>query len=93
MGSDFSGDDKSDEELKPLVIKKVYQDLDLSGKNQDYVDGMFEAICRIKLQRNDSLTSTRQAIESHQQNKINNAYEKWVESSAKMWQLPLAGHI
>ena len=94
LGSEFVSESQSDDELKLLVIQKFYPDLELSDKSQDYLDGVFEAICSMKATRNDSLMSTRQAIESHQQlPKSNQAYEKWLEYSANMWTLPLTGKI
>ena len=79
---------KSDEELKVQCIKKMYPDLDLSGKEQSYTDGMFDALSGGE-KRNDSLMSTRQALSQEQ--KANNAYEKWVESTSKLWSIPLTG--
>ncbi len=91
LGNDFSPDDKSDEELKLEAIKHFYPELDIADKDQGYLDGMFEAICLIKTTRNDSLASVRQVIHTDNQSKPNQAYEKWIEQSAKMWTLPLAG--
>ncbi len=93
LGEDASLDGKSDEELKLIAIKKFYPDVDLSGKDQSYIDGMFEAILSQQEMRNDSLTSTRVVIQQQAQSKANQAYEKWVEHSAKMWTLPLAGKL
>lgn len=91
LGNDFSAEGKSDEDLKLEAIKHFYPELDVVGKDQGYLDGMFEAICFIKTTRNDSLATTRQAIHTDSQVKDNRAYEKWIEQSAKMWTLPLAG--
>ena len=93
LGDDVSMDSKTDEELKSLTIKKFYPDFDLSGKDQSYLDGMFEALVAAKTERNDSLASTRHAIHHNDQQKANQAYEKWVEHSAKMWTVPLAGSV
>ncbi len=93
LGDELSLDGKSDEELKLMAIKKFYPDVDLSGKDQSYIDGMFEAILSQQEMRNDSLTSTRVVIQQQAQSKANQAYEKWVEHSAKMWTLPLAGKL
>jgi uncharacterized protein len=84
-------DGKTDEELKLLVIKKFHPDIDLSNKDQSYMDGMFETLLASSGQRNDSLTSTRQAIFSNNSEKTNSAYEKWLEHSAKLWTMPLTG--
>jgi hypothetical protein len=83
-------DGKSDEELKVLCITKVHPDLDLAGKEQSYTDGMFDALS-VREERNDSLMSTRQAL--IQEQKANNAYEKWVESTSKLWSIPLTGSV
>jgi hypothetical protein len=91
LGNDFSPDDKTDEELKLEVIKHFYPHLDLADKEQGYLDGMFAAISALKAVRNDSLASTRKAMHTDSQTKSNHAYEKWLEQSAKMWTLPLAG--
>ena len=91
LGDDVSLYGKTDDELKLLGIHKFYPDVDLSGKDHSYIDGMFEAISSKEERRNDSLTNTRQAILLNEQSKINRGYEAWLEQSAKMWTLPLAG--
>jgi hypothetical protein len=94
LGDDLVFEGKSDEELKLAGLKRFYPDLDAAQHDQAYFDGMFKALCGLKAARNDSLTSTRQAI--HNNNhiaKANEAYEKWVEHSARLWQQPLAGKI
>ncbi len=93
LGQDIRMDSKTNEELKLEAIKHFYPELDVASQDQAYLDGMFEAICLIKTTRNDSLTSTRQAIHTDSQSKSNHAYEKWIEQSAKMWTMPLAGKI
>ena len=93
LGPDFRPDGKTDDEFKLELIKHFSPDLDLSSKDQSYLDGMFEAICGLKAQRNDSLANTQKAIHYDSQSQANRAYEKWVEQSAKMWTLPLAGTI
>ena len=93
LGEDASLDGKSDEELKLMAIKKFYPNVDLSGKDQSYLDGMFETILSQQELRNDSLSSTRMALQQADQSKINQAYEKWVEHSAKLWTIPLSGSL
>lgn len=63
LGDEAVLDGKTDEELKLLGIKKFYSDIDISGKDQSYLDGMFEALVSTKAERNDSLTNTREAIQ------------------------------
>lgn len=93
LGDEFNADNKNEEELKLLVIKKYDPERDLSEKDQAYVNGMFEGICSLHAIRNDSLTNTRQAIQGHIQEKHSNqAYESWIKESAKLWQIPLSGH-
>jgi hypothetical protein len=92
LGEEVALEGKTDEELKHMVIKKFHPDLDLSGKDQSYLDGMFEVLVATKAERNDSLASTRQAIHSHTIN-TNSGYEKWLEQSAKMWTVPLTGSV
>lgn len=75
LGDEVSLEGKSDEELKLMAIKKFYPDVDLSGKDQSYIDGMFEAILSQQEMRNDSLTSTRLALQQQAQSKANQAYE------------------
>jgi hypothetical protein len=60
---------KSDEELKLLHIKKYYPEIDLSQKDQSYIDGMFEALLATSSESNDSLTNARQAIHQNGQAK------------------------
>ncbi len=52
-----------DSECFEHAIKKFYSDIDISGKDQSYLDGMFEALVSTKAERNDSLTNTREAIQ------------------------------
>jgi hypothetical protein len=91
LGDEAVIEGKTDEELKLLVIKKFHPDIDLSGKDQSYIDGMFEALMATSSERNDSLANTRQAIHHNDQTKANQAYEKWIEQSAKLWSMPLTG--
>jgi hypothetical protein len=91
LGSESRLDGKSDAELKLEVIKKFYPESDVSKVDQSYVEGMFSAICGMQTSRNDSLTSTRQAIHYNDHTKASQAYEKWIEQSAKLWSVPLAG--
>jgi hypothetical protein len=78
---------KTDEELKLSVIKKFHPDLDVSDKEQSYLDGMFEIITATRTERNDSLTLTRQTLFSNTH--ANSGYERWLEQSAKLWTAPL----
>jgi uncharacterized protein len=89
VGDDAPVDGKTDDELKLLGIKKFYPDLDLTEKDQSYIDGMFAALVAGVEERNDSLTSTRQAMFSMAN--ANSSYEKWIEQSAKLWTAPLTG--
>ena len=91
LGEDLSMAGKTDEELKLLTVKKFHPDIDLCGKDQSYIDGMFEALLATSSERDDSLSNTRQAIFSNNSAKANNAYEKWLEHSAKLWTIPLTG--
>jgi uncharacterized protein len=93
LGDEVSLDGKTDDELKLLGIKKFHPHLDLSGKDQSYLDGMFEAMVTVKAERNDSLAATRQAIHQKDSSQANLAYEKWLEHSAKMWTIPLTGTL
>lgn len=93
LGDETALEGKTDEELKLLGIKKSHPDIDLSGKDQSYIDGMFEALLATSAERNDSLTITRQAIHHHADSKANQAYEKWIEQSAKLWTMPLTGSM
>jgi len=92
LGEDALGG-KSDEELKLMAIKKFYPNVDLNGKDQSYLDGMFETILSQQELRNDSLSTTRMALQQADQSKINQAYEKWVEHSARLWTIPLSGSL
>lgn len=87
LGGDFNLEGMTDEELKVACIKKAHPDLDISGREQSYTDGMFDALSGQEV-RNDSLLNTRQALNEEQ---IQRNYENWVKSSAKLWTLPLAG--
>lgn len=91
LGDDASLEEKSDEELKLLVIKKFYPDMDLSDKDQGYIDGVFDTILNQQASRNDSLTTTRQALDHNSHIKAHCAYESWLEQSAKLWTMPLTG--
>lgn len=93
LGNDAPLEGKSDEELKLAGLKHFYPDLDPEHHDQSYLDGMFEAVCGLKAARNDSLASTRQAIHKSNESKANEAYEKWVEQSAKLWTAPLTGSV
>ena len=93
LGEEVTLEGKTDEELKLLGIKKFHPDLDLSDKEQSYLDGMFAALAVTKAERNDSLVSTRQAIHSQSALNTNSGYEKWIEQSAKMWTVPLTGSV
>jgi hypothetical protein len=93
LGNETDVEGKTDEDLKLLGIKKFHPDLDLSGKDQSYIDGMFEAIASRNETRNDSLTNTRQAIYHNDRAKDNSGYERWIEQSAKMWTIPLTGNL
>lgn len=90
LGADYKLDGKSDAELKLEVINKFYPDKAIPKEDQSYIEGMFNAICGMQSSRNDSLTATRQAIGLGMQS-TPNGYEKWLEQSAKMWAMPLAG--
>ena len=80
----------SDDELKRAAIKRHYPNTELKDKDQNYIDGMFEAILASTVVRSDSLVNTREAI--HADSKTNAAYEKWLSYSANLWSLPLAGN-
>jgi hypothetical protein len=62
LGSDFNFEEKTDEELKIAVIKSFNPDIDISDKDQSYLDGMFETLLAVKSRRNDSLADARKAI-------------------------------
>lgn len=89
LGTDYKLDGKSDAELKLDVINKFYPDTAVPKEDQSYIEGMFNAICGMET-RNDSLAAARQAI-NQDTPKLHQAYEKWLEQSAKMWSIPLAG--
>jgi len=93
LGQDYKLEGKSDVELKLDVISKFYPEQTLPKDDQSYVEGMFNAICGIQASRNDSLTSTRQAIHHQDNSTAANAYEKWLEQSAKLWSVPLTGSL
>lgn len=83
----------SNDEIKQVVIKKHYPKTDLKDKNQNYIDGMFEALLAAKDMRCDSLATTRTALaESPSKSLSHAAYEKWLSHSANLWSAPLAGH-
>lgn len=88
IGDDECLDSLSDEELKLLAIKKHYPNLDIKDKDQGYIDGIFDALAT-KIERNDSLGETRKAIHNDYKNNI--AYEKWLNYSANLSSIPLAG--
>jgi hypothetical protein len=90
LGGEANLDGKTDEELKIECIKKAHPDLDLSGKEQSYIHGVFDALSG-KEERNDSLMITRQAL-SHEQ-KVINAQQKWIEQSEKLWMKALTGSL
>lgn len=90
LGADYKLDGKNDNDLKLDVIGKYYPDSTIPKEDQSYIEGMFNAICGMQASRNDSLAATRQAINQDVQ-KSNEAYEKWLEHSAKMWTAPLTG--
>ena len=93
LGDDAMFEGKSDDELKLLSIKRFNPDLDFADKDPSYIDGMFEALSH-SVTRNDSLSSTRQAIVDTKNNITpHQAYETWLEQSAKMWSLPLTGSL
>ncbi len=93
LGSDTGLDGKSDEELKLMAIKHRYPQAELENKDQVYLDGMFVAILASLTERNDSLTTTRQAIHHQNHSNAHQAYEKWVDQSAKLWTIPLSGSV
>lgn len=91
LGEDATFDGKSDDEIKLLSIKKLNPELDLTDKEQSYIDGMFEALSH-DVKRNDSLSITRQTIAEN--NAVpHHAYQTWLEQSAKLWSLPLTGSL
>lgn len=92
FGDEIVIEGKSDSEIKLLGIKKIYPDVNLEGKDQSYIDGMFEAITTSNSTRNDSLGKTRQALHCDSSN-AHPAYEQWVEQSAKLWMMPLTGSV
>jgi uncharacterized protein len=90
-GQELSG--KTDEELKLLAIKHRYPNVELANKDQIYLEGMFMAILASLAERNDSLSNARQAMVREDRASPNQAYEKWLSHSAKMWSLPLTGSL
>jgi hypothetical protein len=94
LGDDVLFHDKSDSELKLLSIKKHHPDLDLSDKDQNYLEGVFEAVVSSKYaEHNDSLMAARVAADRSPHIGKNIPYEKWLEHSAKMWTIPLTGSL
>ena len=91
LGEDTSFDGKSDDEIKLLSIKKPNPELDLTDKEQSYIDGMFEALSH-DVKRNDSFRTTRQTIAENSA-VPHHAYLSWLEQSAKLWSLPLTGSL
>lgn len=91
LGNDLNFEEKTDEEIKIAVIKSFKPDIDLSGKDQSYLDGMFETILITKSTRNDSLAAVRKAIHQSDPPK-NSAYDKWIEQSSRLWTIPLTAH-
>jgi hypothetical protein len=91
MGDVERLDALSDYELKIAAIKKHYPDTDLKDKDQNYIDGMFEAILATKVDRTDSLINTREAIYADKKAEL--AYEKWLSYSANLWSSPLMGSL
>ena len=91
LGNESTLDGKSDEELKLDVINKFYPEQSIPKDEASYVEGMFNAICGMKTMRNDSLTAAREALQNSNHSKAHNGYEKWLEHSAKLWSIPLAG--
>ncbi len=83
---------KSDEELKLLGIK-VLPDMDLSQKDQSFIDGMFEARSATSSERNDSLTNARQAIRPKRANQSNEAYNTWLTQTRQDVDHPLTGSL
>jgi hypothetical protein len=91
LGKDFIFDEKTDEELKIAVIKSFNPDIEISDKEQSYLDGMFEALHTVKSARNDSLADARKAI-NYPDLKSNHAYDQWLEQSSKLWTIPLTAN-
>jgi hypothetical protein len=85
-------DSLSNEEIKQVVIKKHYPKTDFKDKDQNYIEGMFEALLAAKDVRCDSLANTRTALVKNASKSLPNAaYEKWLSHSANLWSVPLAG--
>ncbi|TXG75774.1 DUF2213 domain-containing protein [Candidatus Dojkabacteria bacterium] len=91
LGVETNLDGKSDEELKLDVIAKFYPEQNIPKDDASYVEGMFNAICGMQATRNDSLAAARKTINSPIS--VNSVYEKWLEQSAKLWSIPLAGSV
>lgn len=91
LGEEITLDGKSDDELKIDVINKFYPEQKIPIDDASYVEGMFNAICGMKAMRNDSLMAAREAIQNNNHPKAHNGYEKWLEHSATLWSIPLAG--
>jgi hypothetical protein len=91
LGEEITIEGKSDEELKFDVINKFYPEQKIPHEDASYVEGMFNAICGMKAMRNESLTAAREAIQNNSIPKAQNGYEKWLEHSATLWSIPLAG--
>ena len=92
LGDEIKLDGKSEQELKIEAIKKFYPSADLVGKEPAHIDGMFEVICGMDTQRNDSLSQTRSAIEQTNIAPVK-AYEQWLVSTTQRWKKPLSGHL
>ena len=85
-------DDRVDARLKEDSLKRIYPDLSLAGKNQDYINGLYEASLRQGLlNRNDSLEKTRAALNQSVDKK--SAYDRWRQASSERWKQPLTGHL
>lgn len=93
LGPEHKTDGQSDAELKLSVINKFYGGSKPPEGDESYIEGMFNAICGMQAERNDSLTNTRQALNQQAKGTADQAYEKWVEHSARLWSLPLTGSL
>ena len=81
-----------DRSLKESVIQKINADLELTGRNNSYVDGVFEALLKIKSTRNDALEKTRAATESKLDTSLSaseTARQKLISNMQKLWEQPL----
>lgn len=81
-----------DRSLKESVIRKINSGVELENKNDSYVDGVFEALIKIKASRNDALEKTRAATESKLDTSLSaseTARQNLINNMQKLWEQPL----